>query len=86
LKAPAGAPTYNMRGEVLEVRDMIGEIVSMFPSARGTISSLPSPLKMANEVSDSGLQALIGPFRPLSYREGARRTVECYRALEDVNS
>ncbi len=50
------------------------------------ITSRSSPLKMANEVSDSGLQALIGPFRPLNYREGARRTVECYRSLEGGNS
>jgi nucleoside-diphosphate-sugar epimerase len=81
LKVPAGAPAYNMRGEVLEVRDMIGAIESMFPAARGLITSRPSPLRMANEVSDSGLQALIGPFRPLTYREGAAKTAAMFRSL-----
>jgi nucleoside-diphosphate-sugar epimerase len=81
LKAPAGAPTYNMRGEVLTVADMIRVIEDMFPSSRGTITSLPSPLKMANAVSDAGLQALIGPFRPVGYREGARKTADLFKFL-----
>ncbi len=37
--------------------------------------------KTANDVSDACLQALIGPFRPLSYREGAARTAEIFRSL-----
>jgi nucleoside-diphosphate-sugar epimerase len=82
LKAPAGAPTYNMRGEVLTVADMIRAIEDMFPAARGMITSVPSPLKMANEVSDAGLQALIGPFHPLGYREGARKTADLFRSLD----
>jgi nucleoside-diphosphate-sugar epimerase len=81
LKAPAGALTYNMRGEVLTVADMIRTIEEMFPAARGTITSLQSPLKMANEVSDAGLQALIGPFRPVVYREGTRKTADLYKSL-----
>jgi nucleoside-diphosphate-sugar epimerase len=81
LKAPAGAPVYNMLGEVLTVEDMIGVIEEMFPSAKGTISCLPQRNKMANDVSDAGLQALIGPFHPARYREGARRTAELFRSL-----
>jgi hypothetical protein len=61
---------------------MIHTIEEMFPQARGMISSRPSPLRMANQVSDSGLQALIGPFRPLDYREGVRRTADFYSLLE----
>jgi nucleoside-diphosphate-sugar epimerase len=79
LKAPAGAPTYNMRGEVLTVAEIIHAIEEMFPDSRGLITSLRAPLKMANEVSDAGLQALIGPFRPVGYREGARKTAELFR-------
>ncbi|OHD73551.1 MAG: hypothetical protein A2177_12145 [Spirochaetes bacterium RBG_13_68_11] len=81
LKAPEGAPVYNMRGEVLTVEDMIGMIEEMFPSARGMITCMPSRNRMANDVSDAGLQALIGPFRPRGYREGARRTAELFRSL-----
>jgi nucleoside-diphosphate-sugar epimerase len=81
LKAPQGAPVCNMRGEVITVESMIGIIEEMFPSAKGTITCMPSRLRMANEVSDAMLQALIGPFRPLAYREGARKTAELYRAL-----
>jgi nucleoside-diphosphate-sugar epimerase len=82
LKAPARAAVCNMRGQVLAVEDMIGIIEEMFPSSKGTITCRQSPLKMANEVSDAGLQALIGPFCPAGYREGARKTAELYRSFD----
>ncbi|MCX7031089.1 MAG: hypothetical protein NTU62_13355 [Spirochaetes bacterium] len=81
LKAPEGAPVYNMLGEVLTVEDMIGVIEEMFPSARGTITCRQPRNRMANDVSDAGLQELIGPFRPATYREGAARTAELFRSL-----
>jgi nucleoside-diphosphate-sugar epimerase len=81
LKAPSGALVLNMRGEILAVEDMIAIIEELFPPARGMITCRQSPLIMANEVSDAGLQALIGPFHPAGYREGARKTAELYRSL-----
>ena len=81
LKAPEGAPVYNMRGEVLEVRDMIAVIEQIFPSSRGLISCVKRRNIMVNDVSDDGLQSLIGPFEPLCYREGTRLTAELYRSL-----
>jgi nucleoside-diphosphate-sugar epimerase len=81
LKAPEGATVYNMLGEVLTVEDMIGVIEEMFPSCRGNITCLQSRNRMANFVSDAGLQALIGPFHPATYREGAKRTADIYRNL-----
>jgi nucleoside-diphosphate-sugar epimerase len=81
LKAPEGAPAYNMRGEVLEVDDMIDVIEKIVPSARGKITCVTQTNLMANDVSDVGLQALIGPFHPLSYEEGARRTADLFRTL-----
>jgi hypothetical protein len=70
-----------MRGEVLTVEDMIGVIEELFPSARGMITCRQLLNRMANHVSDAGLQALIGPFRPVTYREGAARTAEHFRSL-----
>jgi UDP-glucose 4-epimerase len=81
LKAPGGAPVYNMRGEILTVEEMIGVIEELFPSAKGKITSRPPQNRMANDVSDAGLQALIGPFRPLAYCEGAARTAAMFRSL-----
>jgi len=81
LKAPEGAPVYNMRGEVLEVDDMIAVIEEIFPSSKGLITCAKRRNIMANDVSDTGLQALIGPFHPLGYEEGARRTAELFRTL-----
>jgi nucleoside-diphosphate-sugar epimerase len=81
LKAPEGAPVYNMRGEVLDVDDMISVIEEIFPLSKGKISCAKQRNIMANDVTDAGLQALIGPFRPLSYEEGAKRTANLFRTL-----
>jgi nucleoside-diphosphate-sugar epimerase len=81
LRAPEGAPVYNMRGEVLGVDDMIAVIEEIVPSSRGLITCVRQTNLMANDVSDAGLQRLIGPFQPLNYEQGARRTAELFRAL-----
>jgi nucleoside-diphosphate-sugar epimerase len=81
LKAPEGAPSYNMRGDVLTVEDMIAVIEEIFPQAVGTITCAKQSNIMANDVSDAGLQALIGPFHPLRYKEGAKRTADLFRSL-----
>ena len=81
LKAPEGAPVYNMRGDVLEVDDMIGVIERIFPASKGTITRRKQSNIMANDVSDAGLQGLIGPFHPLSYEQGAKRTADLFRKL-----
>jgi nucleoside-diphosphate-sugar epimerase len=81
LKAPEGAPFYNMLGDVLDVDDMIGVIEEIFPLSKGKITCTKQRNIMANDVSDAGLQALIGPFHPLSYEEGAKRTANLFRTL-----
>ncbi len=81
LKAPEGAPVYNMRGDVLEVDDMIGVIERIFPASKGMITRRKQSNIMANDVADAGLQGLIGPFHPLSYEQGAKRTADLFRTL-----
>jgi nucleoside-diphosphate-sugar epimerase len=81
LKSPEGARVFNMRGEVLTVEEMIAVIEELFPAGKGMLTCRSSRNRMANNVSDAGLQALIGPFRPLNYRDGARRTAELFRSL-----
>ncbi|UCF99538.1 MAG: SDR family oxidoreductase [Spirochaetaceae bacterium] len=81
LKAPEGAPVYNMRGEVLEVDDMIAVIEDIFPLSKGEITCAKQRNIMANDVSDAGLQSLIGPLYPLSYEEGAKRTANLFQTL-----
>jgi len=60
---------------------MIGVIEKIFPLSKGKISCVKQINKMANDVSDAGLQALIGPFHPVSYSEGAERTANFFRTL-----
>jgi nucleoside-diphosphate-sugar epimerase len=81
LKSPEGAPVYNMRGEVLDVDHMIAVIEQIFPSSKGEITCTKQRNIMANDVTDAGLQALIGPFHPLSYEEGARHTANLFQTL-----
>jgi nucleoside-diphosphate-sugar epimerase len=81
LKAPEGAPSFNMLGHVLTVDEMITVIEEMFPSSKGKITRLAQRVNMANVVSDSGLQKLIGPFQPIQFGEGARLTSDFFRKL-----
>lgn len=81
LAAPEGALAFNMLGEILGVEAMIRIIEEIIPRAKGRITCVTEVNQMANHVSDAGLQALIGPFRPLGYREGARRTAEHFQRL-----
>jgi len=81
LKAPDSAPSFNMLGQVLDVEEMIRVIEEKIPSSRGKITHLDQRVNMANLVSDSGLQKLIGPFHPIQFREGAGLTVDFFRKL-----
>jgi nucleoside-diphosphate-sugar epimerase len=81
LKAPEGAPCFNMVGQVLDVEEMIMVIEELFPSSKGKISHLNQRVNMAHIVSDSGLQELIGPFQPTQFREGASLTADFFRKL-----
>jgi len=81
LKAPEGAPCFNMVGHVLDVEEMIRVFEEMFPSSKGKITHLNQRVNMAHFVSDSGLQKLIGPFQPVQFREGARLTADFFRKV-----
>jgi len=70
-----------MLGDVLDVDDMIGVIEEISPLSKGKIACAKQRNITANNVSDAGLQALIGPFHPLSYEEGAKRTANLFRTL-----
>ena len=82
LKESEGANSYNMLGDILEVEDMICVIEDMFPSSKGKITSSGYIAKMPIFVSDAGLQDLIGPFHPITFREGARRTADFFLKLQ----
>ena len=80
-KALEGAPSYNMLADVIDVDDMIGVIEEIFPLSKGKITCAKQRNMMTNDVSEAGLQALIGPFHPVSYEEGAKRTANLFRTL-----
>ena len=81
LESPEGASSYNMLGEILTVNKMIRVIEEIMPHAKGKITCIEQENKMANHVSDGGLQTLIGPFQPVSYREGVKRTKDLFEKL-----
>ena len=70
LKAPEGAPSFNMLGDILEVEDMIAVIEEIFPLSKGKITCAKQRNLMANDVTNAGLQALIGPFQTLNIDNG----------------
>lgn len=85
LEAPEGALSYNMLGEILTVKNMIRVIEEIMPHAKGKITCIEQENKMANHVSDAGLQTLIGPFHPVNYWEGVKRTKDLFEKLHVEN-
>lgn len=81
LKAPKGAPVFNINGEVLDVAEMISNIEEVVPSSKGKITYINNRLAMGIHVEDSGLQKLIGPFNPTKFREGIGITADFLRRL-----
>jgi len=81
LKEPEEAPSFNMLGEILEVEEMIRMIKDILPSSKSKLARVEMRMAMVNQVDDSGIQSLIGPFTRTAFREGARRTADFFRRL-----
>jgi nucleoside-diphosphate-sugar epimerase len=77
-----GARVYNLHGESASVADLTRLIQETWPSARGTIAHVEQPIPFPSELADPGYQRDLGPAPRTSLREGIRRTLEEFAALE----
>jgi UDP-glucose 4-epimerase len=76
-----GARVYNIRGAVLTVADVIKNIESVFPPARGLLTFTPNSLGIAANLAEEGLKEEIGQIPTTTLPEGIRRTIKIFEGL-----
>jgi len=74
-----GAESYNLRGSVVHMREIIGAIEDAVPAARGTITFDDKALPFPEGLDDSALRAIMGelPYTPLD--QAVPKTVEIFK-------
>ncbi len=77
-----GAHVFNLHGETVAITDVVAEIESAWPNARGTITCSDAPLGIPAEMDDTAIRAALGslPVTPLA--EGVRATIERFAELQ----
>ncbi len=78
----SGARIYNIRGAVLTVDEVIKNIESVFPPARGLLSCTHNSLGIAANLAEAGLKEEIGRIPTSTLPEGIRRTIEIFERLK----
>lgn len=74
------APVFNLRGQAVEMVEILSEIERQIPFARGLLEPGNVKVDIAANMDDSGLRGLLGhvPATPLS--EGIAETVRIFRS------
>lgn len=75
-----GAGVYNIRGSVVDMREVVQAIEAAVPAMRGKITHEIAPLPFPDGQDDSRLQALLGPFAYTPLQAGVAATIETFRA------
>jgi nucleoside-diphosphate-sugar epimerase len=82
LEAPyAGAKSYNLRGDVVDLPAFHRALCAVEPSARHLVTYGDRQLAIAYDLDDSALQRDLGPLPHTPLVEGIRRTLEHFRRL-----
>jgi nucleoside-diphosphate-sugar epimerase len=82
LEAPyAGAKSYNLRGDVVDLPAFHRALCAVEPSARHLVTYGDRQLAIAYDLDDSALQRDLGPLPYTPLVEGIRRTLEHFRRL-----
>ena len=79
----SGNRTYNLRGEMVDIEDIIATIETVIPSAKGLITHTEDEIPCATDLEDSDLQLEIGDIPKTSLQEGVRQTVKIFEKLQD---
>jgi nucleoside-diphosphate-sugar epimerase len=82
LEAPyQGAKSYNLRGEVVDLRDFHKALCAVEPSAERLITFGEKQIPIAYDLDDGSLQRDLGPVPHTPLLEGVRQTLEHFRRL-----
>lgn len=80
-KVEHGALALNLRGEILDVSELIRLLEEEIPGAARLIAVAGGTIPVAHDFVEHGLEKLIGSVRHTPLREGVRRTAQRFRAL-----
>src|SRR5262249_30312112 len=76
-----GAHVFNLHGETIHVADVVRELESAWPDARGTITYASEPLSIAPEMDDTAIRSALGELPSTTLAVGVRATVERFAEL-----
>ncbi len=77
----SGAKSYNLRGQVVPMRDFHAALVRVLPEAANLVTYGSTQIAIAYDLSDDGLQKDLGPMPKTSLDDGIRETVAIFRQL-----
>jgi nucleoside-diphosphate-sugar epimerase len=75
------AATFNLRGEVVEMRDYIAAIETQCPQSRGLLSLSGDPIPVACDLDDRDLRAFLPHLPATPLADGIRETIEMFEQL-----
>jgi UDP-glucuronate 4-epimerase len=75
-----GAAVFNLGGPSSHMRDVVDAIEAAAPNAAGLIGFEDVQLPFPEELDSGGLEDVVGPIRWTPLGEGARLTIEYFRA------
>lgn len=75
-----GAPTFNLGGSTVHMRDIVEMIEDVVPEMTGKITYPESDLTGPTSIDESALTAALGPIHWRPMAEGVRQTIEHLRA------
>lgn len=76
-----GAHVFNLHGETVPVADVVTEIETRIPSAKGSITVAETAIAMPSHLDDSAINAALGPVPHTPLARGVRETVERFKLL-----
>lgn len=74
--------TFNLRGDVVPMKEFIAEIEAQEPEARGLISLAGGPIPVACDLDDSELRAFLPELGATTLEAGIRETREIFWRLQ----
>ncbi|MBS1808898.1 MAG: NAD-dependent epimerase/dehydratase family protein [Acidobacteria bacterium] len=78
-----GAFVFNLHGETAAIADIIAEIETEVPAAKGTITQAENIMPIPAELDDSAIIATLGDIPHTSLRQGVQETIARFKVLHE---
>jgi nucleoside-diphosphate-sugar epimerase len=77
-----GARTYNLHGESVRIAAVVRAIEEAWPSAKGLVAHVETPVPFAEALDDARYQTELGPAPRTAFRDGVRQTLDTFARLQ----